>query len=124
MIIPNYTNFKAGLCTDMEFFKFSYAGKDGQVIKRNIIVDKKRNGKHTFYAIKRPIEPVYGRPRCEFKVYDLCHHGPIEKEVITEDKSEGIEIPSLTSWFMKLVETNMHMRDYIAFCRDSNLVDK
>lgn len=123
MIIPNYINFKAGLCTDMEYFRFSYAGKEGQVIKRKIPL-KRSKGVHSFYAIKRPVDNLDPHKSFEFKIYDLFHNGVIEKETITEDPFDDIKIPSLTSWFEHTVKSNTHFRDYLSYCADSNLTDK
>ena len=114
MIIPNYTNYKSGLCTDMEFFKFSYAGKKGQVLKRYV---KALGRGHPFYIIKRPLNDQ--NTFFEFKVYDFFHDGFVEKEQIREDKENDVEIPSLTSWWLRILRTN-HMKEYILFCKDTN----
>ena len=122
MIIPNYINFKQGLCTDMEYFRYSYAGKEGQVIKR--YVDLKHHLRHAFYVVKRPLDNFEKHLTYEFKIYDLYHNGVIEKEVIRENKAEGIEIPSLVGWYEKQICTNTHMKNYISLCRDMNLHEK
>ena len=128
MIVPNYNSYKQGLCTDLEYFKFSYAGKDGQVIKRylphsffpkKVTAVLKGKNVHPFYAIKRPLEPLHGCTRYEFKIYDFYHNGYIEREEIVESKEEGIEIPTLTTWYNNKVAHGSHFRDYLYFCVDS-----
>lgn len=120
MIVPNYINYKAGLCTDLEYFKFSYAGKDGEVAKK---FTKKLGKRHPFFVIKRPLEPLYGRVRYEFKIYDFHHSGYIEKQVIVEcnDEDNKIEIPSLEDWWSKQNKGATHFKDYVKFCDDSKI---
>ena len=104
---------KLGFETDMEYFKFSYAGKNGEVIKRCVSL---LGEKHPFYVIKRPIDPYYGKKRYEYKVYDLFHNGFIEKEVLSEDPEEPF--PTIEQWYNKLRRSNSHFKEYINFCFD------
>ena len=117
MLVPNYNAFKAGLCTDMEYFKFSYAGKDGQVIKKT---KKSLGSTHPFYVIKRPLDPVNGHKRYEFKIYDMYHSGYIHKEVIVENPIEKIKIPSINTWWEDVTGKGTYFREYILFCRQTH----
>lgn len=113
MIVANYTNFKAGLCTDLEYFKFSYAGKHGEVKKKYV---QALGRKHPFYIIKRPL---LEKNRFEFKVYDFFHDGVIEKEVIMPIPDLNIKVPSLDTWWDKTLH-KPYMKEYILFCKQTN----
>ena len=100
---------KLGFNSDMEYFKFSYAGKKGEVKK---FILPKLGEKHPFYAIKRPLNDK--NTQYEFKIYDLYHNGVIEKEVLVDDGEEPI--PTLTNWFNDTRKHNAHFREYLHFC--------
>lgn len=105
---------KLGYKTDLEYFKRSYAGKEGEA-KKYILPKLGLN--HPFYAIKRPVDPLYGHKRYEFKIYDLYHNGFIEKEVLVEGGDEPI--PTLDEWFNRQKKRTAHFREYITYCIDS-----
>ena len=106
---------KLGFETDMEYYKFSYAGKKGEVIKR---FSRMLGKNHPFYVIKRPIDPLYGKQRYEYKIYDSYHDGYIEKEVFIEDPEEPF--PTINEWFNRHNRGASHFKEYVRFCVDTN----
>lgn len=106
---------KLGYKSDMEYFKRSYAGQKGEVKK---FIVPKLGPTHAFYAIKRPVDPLYGHERYEFKIYDLFHNGVIEKEVLVDNDSDE-PIPTLDEWFNKQRKRTTHFREYINYCIES-----
>lgn len=108
---------KLGYKNDVEYFQRSYAGKKGEVLKKIVA---KLGVTHPFYVIKRPIDPLRGFDRYEFKIYDFYHNGVIEKEVITDHKDPEDPVPTIKEWFMNQIKKGTHFKEYIQYCYESH----
>lgn len=74
----NWYDYKAGRCTDLEYYKAAYGGPGSVVTKHYDAKDLKKD--HPFFVVKRAVKTnFWGERVCEFKVYDMTR-GLLNKE--------------------------------------------
>lgn len=78
----NWYDYKAGRCSDLDYYKSAYGGSGSTVTKHFDPKDTKKD--HPFFVIKRNVRVnFWGEKVAEFKVYDMSR-GLLNKEEHTD----------------------------------------
>ena len=105
----NWYDFKAGRCSDLDYYKSAYGGPGSVVTKH---YDKKDSRKqHPFFVVKHGGKTNFWGEKCaEFKVYDMSR-GLLSKEE-REDSLSNKE------YWNEYKSTYSHM-NYVEFLADT-----